>query len=101
MSDGSDLDVRRKDGTPFPVEVSLSPISGPDDALVAAIVRDRAGVAVCPEDGRTLVELIKLSDAAMYAAKRRRYPQPPRAPVRRGCVAPTILAALASRPASA
>jgi diguanylate cyclase (GGDEF)-like protein len=44
------------------------------DPQTGATVRAEAsiGLAIYPEDGSTLADLIKVSDSAMYAAKRQR-----------------------------
>ncbi len=67
----SSLLARRKDGTEFPVEISLGPQTGPDGKLVVAFVRDVTDLRrLQAEQARTLDRLARLQavTAALAAA---------------------------------
>jgi len=65
MGTGDVLRARRRDGSEFPVDVSLSPIPGPDGLLVVAAVRDLTERLKAEEAARLLRETEQRTEQAL------------------------------------
>jgi len=67
MGAGLDLSGRRRDGTEFPVDISLSAIHDGDDMLVTAAVRDITDRRRAEEDLHRMAAIIESSDDAVVS----------------------------------
>ncbi len=67
MGAGRRLAGRRRDGSEFPVDISLAPIGGPDRTLVVAAVRDRTEQDRATADLAQLAAIISSSSDAIFS----------------------------------
>ena len=67
MGAGLDLYARRRDGTEFPVDISLAPIGDKDDALVVAAVRDITERKAAQSAQAQLAAIVRSSTDAIFS----------------------------------
>ena len=67
MGAGLDLYARRRDGTEFPVDISLAPIGDKDNALVVAAVRDITERKAAQSAQAQLAAIVRSSTDAIFS----------------------------------
>jgi protein-histidine pros-kinase len=67
LSPGLDLNARRKDGSEFPIEITISPLDTPDGVRLIANVRDATARRQADLDTARLAAIVKSSDDSILS----------------------------------